>query len=76
MMHERSEDMPAYMRWAMTFINRIGFPIVVCGWLAYQQFVLGKETIKALQEVKEVLIQVKDGLQDQNKILRHRPKDD
>lgn len=71
MNHERSDDMPQYLKWAMTFINRIGFPIVVCAWLAYQQFVSGKETIKALEGFKDVMIQVKDTLEQQNRILRH-----
>lgn len=76
MQHERVDDMPVYLKWLMTFINRVGFPIVVCGWLAYQQFVMGKETVLALHDVKEVMIQVKDALESQNKILRRRPRDD
>lgn len=76
MIHERNDDMPIYMKWIMTFINRIGFPIVVCGWLAYQQFTMGKETVNALHEFKEVMIQVKDSLDAQNQILRRRSKDD
>jgi hypothetical protein len=76
MNHERMDDLPQYLKWGMTFINRVGFPILVCAWLAYQQFVAGKETLKALQDFREVMIQVKDTLEQQNRILRHRSKDD
>lgn len=70
MNHERTDDMPVYLKWIMTFINRVGFPIMVCIWLAYQQFVSGKETVKALHEFKEVMMSVKDTLEQQNRILR------
>jgi len=66
------EDLPPYLKWLMTFINRIGFPILVCMWLAYQQFVSWKETVKALQEFKEVIVSVKETLDQQNRILRNR----
>lgn len=75
MQHERQEDLPQYLKWVMTFINRVGFPIMVCMWLAYQQFVSGRETVKALQDFKEVMISVKETLEQQNKILRHKSKD-
>lgn len=76
MNYERTDDLPKYLKWFMTFINRVGFPIMVCVWLAYQQFVSGKETLKALQDFREVMIQVKDTLEQQNKILRHNGKDE
>lgn len=76
MQHERTDDLPPYLKWLMTFINRVGFPIMVCIWLGYQQFVAGKETVKALQDFKEVMIAVKDTLDRQNRILMHRAKDD
>ena len=62
MQHERVDDMPQYLKWLMTFINRVGFPVLVCCWLAYQQFVTGRETIKTIQDFKEVLMQVKSSL--------------
>ena len=69
-------DIPNNMKVFMTIFNRVGFPVIVCMWLAYQQFVSGKETVSALQEFKDVLIQVKDTLEQQNRILRHHGKDD
>lgn len=76
MQHERTDDLPQYLKWVMTFINRVGFPIMVCIWLAYQQFVSGRETVKALQDFKEVMVDVKNTLNEQNKILRRRARDD
>ena len=75
MQHERNDDMPQYMKWFMTFLNRVGFPILVCIWLAYQQFVAGRETIKALSDLKEVLTQVGNSIEQQNRILRRRERD-
>lgn len=60
--HERAEDLPRYIKWTMTFINRIGFPILVCIWLAYQQFISGKETLRALEEFKAVIGEVRVSL--------------
>lgn len=74
--HGRQEDLPIYLKWAMTFINRVGFPIVVCAWMAYQQFVQQRETVESLHGLKEVLISVKDTLDQQNRILRHKSRDD
>lgn len=76
MQHERTDDLPQYLKWIMTFINRVGFPILVCMWLAYQQFVSGKETIKALQDVREAMIQVKDSIDQQTKMIRRKGKED
>ncbi len=76
MQHERTDDLPQYLKWVMTFINRVGFPILVCIWLAYQQFVSGRETIRALQDFKEVMVQVKDSIDQQTKMIRRRGRDD
>lgn len=74
--HERQDDLPQYLKWVMTFINRVGFPILVCIWLAYQQFVAGKETVVTMQGVKEALLQVKDSIDQQTRMLRHRNRED
>lgn len=76
MEHERLSDMPAPLRWTMIFIKQLGFPVAICFYLMYQQYVGGKETVLALHEFKEVLIQVKDILQQQNYILRRNIKDE
>lgn len=76
-MNDNREDLPQYLKWFMTFINRVGFPILVCCWLAYQQFVSNKEQAKAMSEMKEALITVNNTLEQQNRILRHkRGRDD
>lgn len=75
MSHEQLE-LPNSVKIFLTLFNRVGFPVIVCGWLAYQQFVAGKETLTAMQGFKEALIKVNDTLEQQNRILRHRGKDD
>lgn len=70
MQHERTEDLPQYLKWTMTFINRVGFPILVCIWLAYQQFILEKEIIKNLQANREVMLQMKESIEAQSRIFK------
>lgn len=72
----RYDDMPRQLKWIMNFVNRLGFPILVCIWLAYQQFVDGKNNAKTLGEFKEVLIGLKTSIDQQNKILRRRTHSD
>lgn len=76
LVHERIQDMPAPLRWVMIFIKQVGFPIVVCVWLAYQQFVEGKHNTKALMEFKEVIIALKTSIDQQNRILRRNAHHD
>lgn len=68
--------MPNGVKVFMAVFNRLGFPVMVCIWLAYQQFISGKETVKALQEFKDVMVQVKDSIDTQNRLLRHRSRND
>lgn len=72
--HERIDDMPIYLKWGLTVFNRVGFPVIVCAWLAYQQFISGKELTKAVQDFKEVMTQVRDTLEQQNRLLRRSHK--
>lgn len=72
--HERMDDMPKQMKWFMTFVNRLGFPIIVCMWLAYQQFVSGKEGVKALQELKDSVMKVDSSIVQLNQTLRRNSR--
>lgn len=63
-------NVPAWLKWTMTFINRVGFPIVVCFWLAYQQFVISKETVATINNLKFVLEEIRIGMNQQNKYFR------
>lgn len=76
MSHEQA-DIPNNVKVFLTVFNRVGFPVIVCGWLAYLQFVAGRETVKALTDFKDVMVKMNDTLSQQNRILRHRTgKDD
>lgn len=74
--NERIADMPAPLRWFLVAFKQVGFPVMVCVWLAYNQFVSDKETVKALHEFKEVMVSVKDTLEQQNRILRRKSGSD
>ena len=51
--HRRDEDrsIPSWLYWLMTFINRLGFPIVVCVYLFYTQ----NSTMKELKTSMEMI---------------------
>lgn len=72
--YHRSEEgyIPQNVKWIMKFINNIGFPIAVCIWLAYQNYTQGKETIKALNEFKEVVVSLKGSIDQQTRTLKHK----
>lgn len=76
--YHRNEEgyIPNNVKWIMKFINNVGFPIAVCIWLSYQQYVQGKEIVKTLSDFKEVMISLKTSIDQQNRILRHHPKKD
>lgn len=71
-MSDEKYTIPNSVKVFMVVFNRLGFPVMVCIWLAYQQFISDKETIKALHEFKEVMVQVKDSLDAQTRVLRRR----
>lgn len=67
---------PTNVKWVMKFVNNIGFPIVVCIWLGYQQWTQGKEIVKTLDSFKEVMVSLKGSIDQQNHILRRKRGDD
>jgi len=76
-MHEEHiTDMPGPIRWFLVAFKQVGFPVLVCIYLAYMQFVDGRNNIKAINEFKEVMLSLKDSIDQQTKALRrHRPED-
>lgn len=76
MNRSRLDDAPAILRWILISIKEVGFPVVICAWLMYNKFVSDKETVKALQEFKEVMVKVQVTLEQQNRILRHKSSRD
>lgn len=49
--HSRDRDIPQWLYWLMTFINRLGFPVAVCIYLFYSQ----NTTIKELRNSMELI---------------------
>lgn len=62
--HHREADgyIPSRIKWIMTFINRVGFPIVAFGVVSYLCFATIKEQGKAILELKEVFISMKGSI--------------
>lgn len=54
----------------MTFINRIGFPIVAFGVMAYMCFVTMKEQTKAIADLKEVFVQMNGSIAQNTDAVR------
>ena len=59
---DRREEIPSQIKWAMTFINRNGFPIVAFAVVSYICFVTLKEQSKAISSVNDTLIGVKGSI--------------
>lgn len=76
--YHRNEEgyIPQNVKWIMKFVNNVGFPIVVCIWLGYQQYTQGKEIVATLDSFKEVMISLKTSIDQQNHLLRHKHSDD
>lgn len=76
MEHERNDDIPKQVKWIMTFINRVGFPIVAFGLMWYLCFQTIEKNTKAAYEIKETLLQMNQSLSDVNRALRRRGRVD
>lgn len=70
--HSDEDPITRKIKLYVDILNRVGFPIIVCVWLAYQQFVIGANTNKALSDFREVLMSLKTSIDTQNKIMRHK----
>lgn len=66
---ERISDLPASLRWFLVAFKQVGFPVLVCAYLAYMQFVDGKDQRKSLGEFKDVMLSLKATIDQQNRIL-------
>lgn len=61
--HERSDDMPLWMKWALTSFNRAGFPAFAFVVISYICFVTIKEQTKAIEEFKGVFTQMSSSIE-------------
>lgn len=69
---DRITDMPAPLRWFLIAFKQVGFPVLVCVYLGYMQFIDRKEDRKAMSEFKGVIEGLKTSIDQQNRILRRR----
>ena len=75
---QRVEDDP-WVRKAKLFmdmINRVGFPILVCIWLAYERYTQGNKIIEAMDTFKGAVVSLTNAVNQQTKIYKHRHDDD
>lgn len=71
--HRENEGyIPSNVKWVMKFINNIGFPIIVCMWLAYQQYTHERQMIASIDSFKEVLASLKLSVDQQTEALKRR----
>lgn len=69
---DRLTDIPSPLRWFLVAFKQVGFPVMVCVYLAYMQFVDAKEQRKTMGEFKEVIAGLKTSIDQQNLLLRRR----
>lgn len=79
MEHHRDSDLPAQGKWLKSMIGDLGFSVVVCIWLLYQNYslskannTLGENSIRAVSEVKEAVTSLKTSVDQLNRSIRHK----
>lgn len=68
MNHERLNDLPEWLRVALTLFNRVGFPVLVSAGLFYMCFMKMDQQMKAITEFKDVLYQMKSSMDTGNEV--------
>lgn len=56
------DQVPQKLKWTMTFINRVGFPIVAFAMMYYLCFNTLKEQSKAIGELKEIFVAMRGSI--------------
>lgn len=75
--HNRYDDdlITRKVKLFLDLFNRVGFPVIVCIWLGYQEVQLqNRERMRdqVLIEFKEVLNSLKASVDINNRLLRHK----
>lgn len=65
-LHDEGElkDAPKWLRWSMAFINRVGFPIVVCIFLAWLTLFKMEEGKDATNKLANAILLLNKTLED------------
>jgi len=58
MEHERSSDIPQWLKWSLNAFDRAGFPAMAFLMIAYICFSTLKDQTRTIEEFKNVLIQM------------------
>jgi len=72
---ERIADMPAPLRWFLIAFKQVGFPVLVCIYLGYLHFVEEEKNRATQGDFKEVMVSLKQSIDYQTKILKHKHDD-
>lgn len=62
-------DVPKWLKWLMTFIDRVGFPILVCIFLGWFLLFKMEDYEKRNAEAKQVIVTAINGNTDALKML-------
>jgi hypothetical protein len=73
---DRLSDMPGPLRWFLIFFKQVGFPTMVCCFLAYMLFIEGPKNRKNMDDFRDVISTLNRNIEIQTKILRHRNGND
>lgn len=63
-------DAPNWLIWTMAFINRVGFPILVCLYLGYVQVTGMPKIVQAINEIRVTMEEVKKSIDENTRVLK------
>lgn len=60
--HERSGDIPDWLKWSLAVFNRAGFPAFAFVVITYICFITLKDQTKAIDQFKDVMTQMTNSI--------------
>jgi hypothetical protein len=63
-------EIPPWLKWTLTAINRVGFPVVAFGAMTYLCFVTLKEQSKSINQLNETLIKMTASLDNNSESVK------
>lgn len=66
----RVDDVPRWLHWIMTIINRVGFPVVVAVYLGYVQLNALAKIVDALNVTNATLTEVRSVIKENSDVMK------